>query len=407
MSNPNLVLLIGFVQSESKLRNKVLRDKYSEQRKFYSCQQEHNLVSYVNKGMKTKLDYVAYSGNEEKSSGIFNQNGLMDKQSQSTLRNQLRATQSVIWHGVLSFEKEFGEKYVTDSEDAIRLMKLELPKFFKNSGLKPDNIVWYAGLHENTNNKHIHFSFYEKEPTRYTSRDNQNLHFSEGHISKVAMDKFKVSVEQRLTDISSQLKLARKNLLDSTKYVLFSEQNKKWHLGKVQKGLLELMTLLPKTGRLSYDSANMQSLKPKIKKIIISLVKTNPKIYQAFDTLGRMVATKDKQTKEILKSQKIDEKYWKHYLVADKTIEDIYRRLGNYVINTAFAFRLQKATKKKAIAKRYKRQSITKLLNYCLKLSTDVENEAMAAFTEHMERLEQMEQERIQVQEMVKDDYSM
>ena len=114
---------------------------------------------------------------------------------------------------------------MVDNDDAIGLMQLEFPKFFKNAGLKPDNIVWYAGLHENTNNKHIYFSFFEKSPCRYTSRDNKSLHFSEGHIFKVARDKFKVSVEQRLTDLNSQLKLARKVLMDTTKYVLFTEQS--------------------------------------------------------------------------------------------------------------------------------------------------------------------------------------
>ena len=104
MSKPNLVLLMGFVQCEARLCNQVLKDKYSEQHKFYSCQQKHNLVSYINKGMKTKLDYVAYSGDNEKSNGIFNQDGLMDKQSQAELKKQLRGTQNVIWHVVLSFE---------------------------------------------------------------------------------------------------------------------------------------------------------------------------------------------------------------------------------------------------------------------------------------------------------------
>ena len=395
------------MQSESRLSNDVLKQKYGEKRKFYSCNQDNNIIRYVSRGIQEKLDYVTYSDNKEKSNGIFDQDGIMDKKTQSNLKKQLRATQSVIWHGVLSFEQEFGDKYVNDIDDAIRLMKLEFPKFFKNAGLKPDNIVWYAGLHENTDNKHIHFSFYEKSPCRYTSRDNKNLHYSEGHISKVAMDKFKVAVEQRLTDISSQLKIARKALMDTAKYVLFSEQNKKWHLGKVQKGLVELMSLLPPTGRLSYDSPNMTNLRPLIKKIIINLVKTNPKMYNTLHTLGTTIATKDKQTKEILKSQNIDEKYWKNYLVEQKILEDVYRRLGNYVINTALVFRSKKESKKKSIAKRYQKESISKLLKYCLRLGGDIEDEMMAAFTKYMEKLEQMGKEKSLVQEMAKDDYSM
>lgn len=57
---------------------------------------------------------------------------------------------------------------------AYALMITELPKFLKSQNFNLDNIVWFAGLHENTDNRHIHFCFYEKEPLRYNKKRKQN-----------------------------------------------------------------------------------------------------------------------------------------------------------------------------------------------------------------------------------------
>lgn len=50
-------------------------------------------------------------------------------------------------------------------------MQSELPKFFKSAGLNPDNIEWFAGLHENTDNRHIHLiSFVNKKLRKFLEK---------------------------------------------------------------------------------------------------------------------------------------------------------------------------------------------------------------------------------------------
>ena len=70
--------------------------------------------------------------------------------------------------------------YCRDYEQAYNFIKKELPRFFTRAGLDKDNIIWYAGLHENTENKHIHISFFEKEPKFY--KNNNELVFHSGKI---------------------------------------------------------------------------------------------------------------------------------------------------------------------------------------------------------------------------------
>jgi len=131
MSNvPNVNFFIGYAKPQS--RKDVMKgENVGTERDFYSSNQSRDYVEYVNSGSKEKIDFVEYSGNKEKSHGIFNADGLMEKSEIKELRNELKQTKSVIWHGVISFTEEFGNTYCDTTEKAIAMMKVEMPKFFR------------------------------------------------------------------------------------------------------------------------------------------------------------------------------------------------------------------------------------------------------------------------------------
>ena len=79
------------------------------ERQFYSCRQTDDFLKYINKGI-TAGDYLGYAGNPEKSSGVFGEGGLLTKEQIKELRSMLRTTDSNIWHAVISFTEEFGQK---------------------------------------------------------------------------------------------------------------------------------------------------------------------------------------------------------------------------------------------------------------------------------------------------------
>ena len=109
MSVPNVNLFLNYVESLAGKDREYIKDNI-EQRSFYSCNKNFDYVGYVNKGSKEQLDYISYSGNNEKSLGIFNENGLLNENEIKELRNKLRTTKSVIWHGVISFTEDFGNR---------------------------------------------------------------------------------------------------------------------------------------------------------------------------------------------------------------------------------------------------------------------------------------------------------
>ena len=63
MSVPNVNFFIGYALPES--RKDILEGKEkSTERQFYSSNQNHDYVQYVETGSKEKIDYVMYSGNK-------------------------------------------------------------------------------------------------------------------------------------------------------------------------------------------------------------------------------------------------------------------------------------------------------------------------------------------------------
>jgi len=366
------------------------REKYIKKRKFYTCNSDngYNYVDYADVGSKNKADYVDYSGDEEKSKGLFSFHGKLTKKEKRELKEQLRTTKSIVWDLVISFKPEWGQKYCADYEQAYEIFKSVLPRFYKRCGFKPDNMVTYFSLHTSTKHKHAHISFFEKEPLRYKSRGKE-LHYSDGHITKACLQFLKVITEQKASDISAELKVLRKELTQSQKQAIDKQLGAKHFQTEFRQGLADLMNDLPKTGRLGYDSDNMASVRPKIDKLVDCLIKSNKSAFKAFNEFNNALISKDIKTREMLKHNKIDEKYWAQYLIADKYLDDIYRRLGNQIINSVRVFRKEDIEARSQIArKRIQQAREQRLLDYSIKLQTSLETDAILAFNEYMNQLE-------------------
>lgn len=346
------------------------KDKYNpdknakeiQRRDFLSCNGSYNYLSYVDTGAENKLpkDYAEYVGNNEKSCGVFTKDGLLSDKQKRYLRKQLRETKSCIWDCVISFREEFGNEYCRDYEQAYKFLVKELPKFFKRAGLDKDNIVWYAGLHENTENKHIHISFFEKEPKFYANGG--KLKFHSGKIDKEVLLTSKVMFERALTNKSAEIVKARKDLSEKYKLGLSPYEITR----TMKKKLLELYHEIPTNGRISYDSANMEFLKKKIDDTTECVLYANSQTKKSYQDFRL----------KIYDYQEWQSKQYKH--VPDKYnasiyYEDLMRRLGNMTIQTALKLgklndeieRLQNYNRKE---KAFKKQQRAKQLDYLLDL---------------------------------------
>ena len=313
-------------------------------RDFVSCQDSYSYLNYVHTGASENVssDYEQYIANKEKSFGAFNQDGLLNDEQKLDLRHELQTTQSVIWDMIISFREDFGDEYCRDYDQAYKFLKKELPKFFNKAGLYSDNIVWYAGLHENTENKHIHISFFEKEPLYFDNGG--KLKYHSGTISKQLLIDTKFTFEKALTKPTAQILKARKDMLYSYNALMSRTDMAR----KLKRLLLNLYTILPKDGRHSYDSENMLRVKKDV------------------DGVTEFILNKNTQTRDTYWEfenalKKFEE--WKderNYKEGSNYKKDLFRRLGNITIDTAIELgklheELEKLDIKTAQYKAYKK----------------------------------------------------
>lgn len=396
MGVPNVLFSIGYAPNNETLnRLRVVKAKYITERKFYSCQQTDDFLKYVNKGIGAG-DFLGYAGNPEKSSGLFGAGGLLTARQIKELRQMLRTTDSNIWHAVISFTEEFGEKYMTSYEDALELLKAELPKFFRSIGIAEDNVVWYAGLHENTDNQHIHLGFFEKEQRFVTAQGKKRYRF--GTIGEDAMDKFRIGIEERLTDVGFDLKRSRRNLTETATNTLFHLNGVNSEERELKRRLLALYRALPTSGRISYNSKNMDGLRGQIDELITYIIRTNPSLRRDYMSFCSELARFDANRKRICEEQKIADV--EKYLLADKYTKDIYRRLGDKVIKAAILIKRKgeqevKLSKTAGLKKQAEKKNRAYLLEQAMRISADVNDEAIRSFEEYRRRLARAEYNRL------------
>lgn len=368
----------------------------STDRDFYSSSSCNDYIGYVSKGITESrtYDYVSYMDDNDKSSGVFDSNGLLSKQDIKSLRKMLKETKSCIWDMVISFEELFGKEHLFHFEQAIGLLNNILPKFFKSANLNPKNIIWYAGLHENTDNRHIHISFFEKEPTFYNHRKKE-YKFHRGKIPITAVKELKLNAENYFNSPMEDLKIKRKKLLESLKLELADksfdefESSLKWLL----KGLFEE---IPKEGRTGYDSLNMKPLKERIDNITTLILEKS--VYaEDYKVILDSIKERDEKLKKKCRKYNLDEN---EYLYEPKFKKDLYRRMGNVIIKEIISKRNKEYEELKNIKnEKYRRRAELKktayLLTKAFEIADEVYNEAYEVFLEFQIKMRNAEIERL------------
>ncbi len=398
---PNVLIRLKYYKPEDAdlSPDKPINQKKIKNRSYYSSNQPNgeDYMKYMDKGAKAGevYDYMAYAGNEEKSSGVFGKDGLLTDEQKKEIRKQLRTTKSVIWDMIISFTEEYGNEHIKSYQDALEVIRKNLPKFFKNNGMQEENMVWFAGLHENTDNKHIHICFYEKEPT-FLRQKKKGYFYHTGTMRKTSINDMKVSIEEQMNGNEYFFQSYRNNLLRQAQEGLADVHGHTALDKKLRLKLKELYRKLP-YGRVSYNSLNMVELRPLIREIERILLEKNPYMSEEYKSLKKALDDKDNELRAICERQKID---CSKYLQKDKFIEDFHRRIGNKIIQYAKGFHYEERQDERACENARKRKNIeksmrTRLFKETARLTREVDYEAIDVFTEFRRKLAEAEYQRL------------
>ncbi len=177
--------------------------KYMAKRAFYDMTADYNIQSYIANDKKVQRIFTIeqYMTKEKtENSGMFNLKKVLDKDDIVDLKKRLAASESIIWHGFISLDDETSLAFQTQ-EPGMRLCARTFPTLWKKMGLDPDNVDIFISLHSDTDNRHLHFCFFEKEPRRL-DKNGKKCYTRKGQIKKCVIE----DMVLRLTHEVSQSK---------------------------------------------------------------------------------------------------------------------------------------------------------------------------------------------------------
>ena len=323
--------------------------KHAGERAFYDMTGADNIFKYITTegkrtGKFTALEYL------QKNTGVFNDKGMIPQEQVDEMKSRLKKNKGHIWHGFISINEEQSHKIDTP-EKCIELIKRTFPKFLADAKFHKDNVDLMCALHlDRPHHLHIHFVFWEKEP-KYKGKDGTLRFRRHGKIDKVSIDNMFVRLGLYLSDNKDKVYKSRdkaiaelKELLGVRAVMAGDEQ--------IKKEIISLAKDLPKTGRLTYGSKDMERFRPRIDRIVRLLIgsdqkamKANRRFYQALEErereikniCGKPTAFSNKNvTAQEMESDlpkygnKIDEK---NIRVIEELKADYKRRQGNLVLN--------------------------------------------------------------------------
>jgi len=389
--------------------------EWARNRAFYTCHAEYNYFSYTlnDKKLNNAVDEdtpKAYDEAEqgsrrgsymEKSSGVFNEKGVLSNEQKKQLEETLKSTQSNIWHGFVSFDPET-TPIMNSQKACIDFVRANMGAYLKQTHLKPENVELFCSLHSDTDNAHIHFCFFEKQPLRinsrgeavytekgafgvrtgtewriYADKNDKNGTVLDNAIIEEARQKFYAGKDEYsdarfdAADFARSLgakkvdvfrDVARDNFLlnaelylDENRFALEQARDQGMELLKaaspaiaekkefreLRSKLASLGKKLPEKGRYQYGSSDMAPFRADIDRVAKVLIDAVPGMRKAYDQMQHEIFRRDTLMRKTCAEQDISyELYGRPRTEGVRA--DFAKRLGNAVLQMAKPKRLDK-----------------------------------------------------------------
>ena len=233
----------------------------------------------------------------------------------------------VFWRGFLSFPSDFAisHGFITKA-DYYSLSNQVIPELILDMGLNLNNVSWYCSLHRDTSkHPHIHFCIFEKIPTK-----------SNPTVPRYCFKNFKSNVANYLIDNQKFYELRDKSFSDITEKINLQELNKiknqrlfsDKYRKDLNKLLLKLYDELPLTGRLQYNSKNMNLYRKDID-AIIDFVLSHDSVKYDYANYLKLLDKHQKELDAVYGNSKSNQER-KYY---NDQRNKLYSRIGNEILD--------------------------------------------------------------------------
>lgn len=163
-------------------------------------------VDSVCPSFKSEYDYM---NKRHGSTGAWDAKGDIDGKKEKEIKEMLRKSEGYVWGSFISLDKELGDKILT-KKDFRRVICKTIDRFFSDAHLEPKNIYWFAAMHQNTPNKHIHLVFFETKPSFYREKSKTYGYYNyknSGRINPTAIENFKFNIAKTIIGFNPKYEL--------------------------------------------------------------------------------------------------------------------------------------------------------------------------------------------------------
>ncbi len=227
---------------------------------------------YVGKRCDSLMNYTGRYGSTVSSDGELDSEEKIDAFRKKGLE-ALGREGAVCYEFVISLKDyDTASNYaIVNQEQFSSVIKTIMPSWLKSIGLDPNNVSWWEDFHPENRTSivphpHVHLLFFENEPSGTFDR-------SYGKLPKRALGDFKRMFASRLLkreysgryrQLFDDINVSRKRILDRTRHA---------DLSKV-KDLKDLYAVMPSSGRLQINSANMIPYREAVFRVVDSLLES-------------------------------------------------------------------------------------------------------------------------------------
>ncbi len=311
-------------------------DSTNENRSFYDCSASYNWANYVTRdhGSTNELTFNIIDSKGNK----LNINQIKEKLS------YLTASQTLIWDNLISFRGDEKIFNIFNEEDSFKFIKKSIEGFNDNK-LNFNNIDYLTCYHDDTEHRHIHFLFWQKQP-EFLNYKGEKEFLKKGKISIDNLNNFKELGEKWLIENYYRIYNYRDEIINSINcsddnILNFKLKNLSLKLNKV----------------INYNSKNLDNnLKRSIDNIANYLL-TNNKNNSLFNDFKIKL-----QEREELLNKTNNSKFLNY---SEKIIKDLYSRIGNKIIKTAVSINNNNSLYNKKVAPLKININNKKTVKYC------------------------------------------
>ncbi len=251
---------------------------------------------------------------------IWDKNG--DVSKQEILKDLPKDKSGRMWTLVLSFPPEFAlESGLKTKQDYYLMTKAIMPKFILDNDLDLTNTKWYASLHQDTDNPHLHINLFEIEETRKKDTlEKTAMKYLKSNIASYLVDNTSFYKDQDYLLLGLDYKIRKSNYTKVDQELFFSNKFRK----SLNKDLLSLYNKLPKKGRLQYNSKNLDYCRKDIDKIIEKIL-YHDKIKYDFEKYYHSLESIEREQKKLYGNSK-NNKY------VENKMKRLYSKIGNDIL---------------------------------------------------------------------------